>query len=123
MKALHETIKRFFQCRSNTYIIKEDMGIKINEFQTVNRKVLQFLEMRKYLRQIKYLYQKLNNISSLKTLQIVFARFSYISDEVSKTYDTEGIKLKRYKSFLNYKLVISEIFNLLERKDLLPARE
>ena len=72
--------------------------------------------MKVYLGKTEYFYGKINNISLPEIFHNLINRGLYIFDE--KIYDTEGITPTRNKSFLNYNLVISEIFNLLKRGDL-----
>ena len=72
----------------------------------------------KKIDEAEYLYQAINNTDPPEISQSVINRVLHIFDVVEKIYDTGRIKPKGCKSFLNYNLVISDIFNLLGRRDL-----
>lgn len=52
--------------------------------------------------EIECLYWKIKNFSSVEIFQILINRIFYIFDEVEKICDTEEIKPKGRKTFLNY---------------------
>lgn len=82
------------------------------------KKPLELLDIKKYLEYLftEYLYQKLKNIRPPEISKILLDRFAHMFYEVEKIHGTGGTKSKGHKRFLNHKLVILEIFNLLEGK-------